>query len=160
DGRWHPADHEESLRRFVALLADTAAFVFGLGLRLSPLPVMPFAGNVVAILSLMQSVPRLRAGLEGRLGRERAQFVLNLATSLALGVAQRPFTSLVDALHKLSLFGEARTQGQLWARREPDLCEPPAAGAAAPRPVAEDRPVPLPKGPIEEYLDQAVFVSL
>src|SRR5690606_8361487 len=45
-------------------------------------------------------------------------------------------------------------------RREPDLCEPPAAGAAAPRPVAEDRPVPLPKGPIEEYLDQAVFVSL
>ena len=171
DGRWHPADHDEGLRRFVELLADTAAFVFGLSLRLSPLPVMPFAGNIVAVLSLMHSVPRLRAGLEARLGRERAGFVLNLATSLAQGVAQRPFNSLVDALHKLSLFGEVRSQGQLWQQREADLCKPapppltpplspPPGSASAARPAPEERPVPLPKGPIEEYIDQAVFVSL
>jgi cation-transporting ATPase I len=158
DGRWHPADHDEALRRFVELLADTAAFVFGLGLRLSPLPVMPFAGNIVAILSLMQSVPRLRQGLEARLGRERAEFVLNLASSLAQGVAQRPFNSLVDALHKLSLFGEVRSQGALWDQREAELCKPAETPQAhAPR---EERPVPLPNGPIEEYVDQSVFVSL
>lgn len=158
DGRWHPADHEEALRRFVELLADTAAFIFGLSLRLSPLPVMPFAGNIVAVLSLMQSVPRLRRGLEARLGQQRAEFVLNLAASLAQGVAQRPFNSLVDALHKLSLFGEVRSQGGLWQQREADLCKP---AEAPPAPIArEERPVPLPKGPIEEYIDQAVFVSL
>ncbi|HTV24832.1 MAG TPA: HAD-IC family P-type ATPase [Polyangiaceae bacterium] len=161
DGRWHPADHDEGLRRFVELLADTAAFVFGLSLRLSPLPVMPFAGNIVAILSLMNSVPKLREGLEARLGRERAEFVLNLATSLAQGVAQRPFNSLVDALHKLSLFGEVRSQGQLWRQREADLCKPAASTPEQPPPVArEERPVPLPQGPIEEYIDQAVLVSL
>jgi cation-transporting ATPase I len=158
DGRWHPVDHVEGLRRLVELLADTAAFVFGLGLRFSPLPVMPFAGNLVAILSIMQSVPRLRAGLERRLGHERAEFVLNLATSLAQGVAQRPFNSFVDALHKLSLFGELRSQRELWARREAELEKP--SPEQAPRGEREERPVPLPRGPIEEYADQAVYVSL
>jgi cation-transporting P-type ATPase I len=158
DGRWHPADHAEALRRVVELMADTAAFVFGLGLRFSPLPVMPFAGNLVAILSLLQSVPRLRAGLEQRFGPERAEFVLNLATSLAQGVAQRPFNSFVDALHKLSLFDEVRSQRELWARREAELCKP--SGEPAPSDERRERPVPLPRGPIEEYAEQAVYVSL
>jgi cation-transporting ATPase I len=159
DGRWHPADHAEGLRRLVELLADTAAFVFGLSLRLSPLPVMPFASNFVALLSLVHSVPRLRAGLERRLGSERADFVLNLMTSLAQGVAQRPFNSLVDALHKMFLLGEVRAQREVWGRREADLCRPPE-GASPPAVERRERPVPLPRGPIEEYADRAVFVSL
>jgi cation-transporting P-type ATPase I len=159
DGRWHPADEVEALRRFVELVADTAAFLFGLGLRFSPLPAMPFAGNFAAVLSLMNSVPRLRAGLERRLGYERAGFVLNLATSFAQGVAQRPFNSLVDALHKLFLLGEVRAQREVWARREAELCRTPEAAPPPVEPRAE-RPVPLPRGPIEEYADRAVFVSL
>jgi cation-transporting ATPase I len=156
--RWHPADHAEGLRRLVELLADTAAFFFGLGLRFSPLPVMPFAGNFVAILSLMQSVPSLREGLERRLGRERAAFILNLATSLAQGVAQRPYNSFVDSLHKLFALGEVRSQSDLWQRRENDLCRAPEV--MPPSVERSERPVPLPRGPIEEYADQAVFVSL
>jgi cation-transporting ATPase I len=159
DGRWHPADEVEALRRFVELVADTAAFLFGLGLRFSPLPAMPFAGNFAAVLSLMNSVPRLRAGLERRLGYERAGFVLNLATSFAQGIAQRPFNSLVDALHKLFLLGEVRSQRELWARREAELCREPEVAPPPVEPRAE-RPVPLPRGPIEEYADRAVFVSL
>jgi cation-transporting ATPase I len=157
--RWHPADPAEGLRRLVELLADTAAFVFGLGLRFSPLPALPFGGNLVALLSVMHSVPRLRRGLEQRLGQERADFVLNLASSLAQGMAQRPFNSFVDGLHKLSLLGEVRSQRQLWQRREAELCKPPEvrSAASAERPA---RPVPLPRGPIEEYADRAVFVSL
>ncbi len=159
DGRWHPADYAEALRRLVELFADTAAFLFGLGLRFSPLPALPFGGNIVAILSLMHSVPRLRRGLERRLGQERAAFVLNLASSLAQGLAQRPFNSFVDALHKLALFGEARSQRELWGRREAELCKPPESLAAATQ-ERRERPVPLPRGPIEEYADRAVFVSL
>ncbi|HVZ33940.1 MAG TPA: hypothetical protein VG963_16045, partial [Polyangiaceae bacterium] len=70
--RWHPADEIEQLRRWVELLADAAAFLFGLGLRFSPLPALPFGGNLVAFLSVVQSVGRLREGLEERLGHERA----------------------------------------------------------------------------------------
>jgi len=151
---WHPVDQNEGLRRLVELFADTAAFVFGLGLRFSPLPALPFGGNLVALLSLMHSVPRLRRGLERRLGQERAEFVLNLASSVAQGLAQRPFNSFVDALHKLSALGEVHSQHQLWARREAELCQAPAALPAAPLEFTE-RPLPLPRGPIEEYADRA-----
>jgi hypothetical protein len=129
DRRSHPADEHEALRRVVELLSDTAAFVFGLGLRFSPLPALPFGGNLVALLSLVQSVPRLKAGLERRLGHERADFVLNLVSSLAQGLAQRPFNSFVDALHTLALHAEVRSRRELWGRRETDLCKAPVAGA-------------------------------
>lgn len=157
--RWHPADEVEGLRRLVELLADSVAFLFGLGLRFSPLPALPFGGNLVALLSLLRTVPRLRRGLERRLGQERAEFFLNLLSSLAQGAAQRPLNSFVDALHKWSLLGEVRSQRGLWERREAELCKPPEllpAGAVERR----ERPVPLPRGPIEEYADRAVFVSL
>ena len=45
--RWYPADDIEQLRVLVELLADAAAFVFGLGLRFSPLPALPFGGPVI-----------------------------------------------------------------------------------------------------------------
>ncbi len=157
--RWHPADEIEQLRVLVELLADGAAFLFGLGLRFSPLPALPFGGNLVALLSLLQSVPRLRRRLEERLGRERAEFLLNLVTSLAQGVAQRPFNSFVDALHKLATLGEVRSQRELWQRREAELCKPPELVPEG-RSQRWSRPVPLPRGPIEEYADRAVFVSL
>ncbi len=157
--RRHPADVDEAMQRVVELAADAAAFSAGLVLRLSPLPALPFGGNLVAGLSLMRAVPRLRRGLEGRLGRERAEFTLNLASSLAQTLAQRPLNSLVEGLHKLSMLTELRAQAEVWRQRETELCRPapaPLVGATERRP----RPVPLPRGPIEEYADQAVFVSL
>ncbi len=63
----HPADVEPALRGLVGLAADTAAFFTGLGLSVTPLPAFPFAGTAGAVLSLVASVERLRAGLEQRL---------------------------------------------------------------------------------------------
>jgi len=85
--------------------------------------------------------------------------VLNLVTSLAQGVAQRPFNSFVDGLHKLASLGEVRSQRDLWQRREAELCKAPELVPSGAR-EQWSRPVPLPRGPIEEYADRAVFVSL
>lgn len=157
--RLHPADSADALRLLVELLADSAAFVLGLSLRFSPLPAFPFAGNLVALLSVVRSVPRLELALARHLGPERADFIINLVSSLAQGMAQRPFSSFVDALHKLALHAEVRSQRELWMRRDRDLCRAPGP---LDRLGAErgERPVPLPRGPIEEYADRAVFVSL
>jgi cation-transporting ATPase I len=158
DGRLHPADEAEGLRRLVELIADGVAFAVGLGLRVSPLPSLPFGGNLVALISVLRAVPRLRRGLEARLGQERAELVLSLASSLSLAMTQRPLSSLVDGLYKLALVGECRSQRALWQRREPEICQPGSAPSSGLERRA--RPVPLPRGPIEEYADRSVFVSL
>lgn len=159
EARHHPADEAEGLRRFVELVADSLAFAVGLGLRVSPIPSLPFGGNLVALISVMRAVPRLRRRVEARLGVERADFFLSLANSLALALTQRPLSSLVDGLYKLSLVTEEQAQRRVWQRRENELCRPGAevlVGSSERR----SRPVPLPRGPIEEYADRAVFVSL
>lgn len=155
----YPADLDETARRLVEALADAAGLTLGLTLRLSPLPTLPFSGNGVALLALLRGVPQLRRKLEARLGQERAHVVLNLLSSLSLGVAQRPLSSLVELLYKAALFQEVRLQREVWLRREGELCRPPDAlltGGARP----QSRPLPLPKGPLEAYADRAVFVSL
>lgn len=154
----HPANVELGVRRLVELSADMAAFVVGLALTFSPVPAVPFSGNIVAVLSLVRGSPRLRRRLEERLGSERAEFFLSLANSVGQGVAQRPLSSFVDASHKFALLREFQAQRTVWRHREAELL---ANGSEI---VGQDqaftRPCPPPRGPIEEYADRAWVVSL
>ncbi len=155
----HPADVEPSLRKIVGLAADGAAFLTGLGLSVTPLPAMPLAGTVSAVLSLVGSVDRLRAGLEQRLGPERTELFLDLGIASFSALAQRPLTSFVDAVHKLGTLREARAQRGAWWRLEPHLSSELVEGVVG-APKTEPRPAKLPRGPIEEYADRAWIVSL
>lgn len=164
DGQTYPADVEHGIRRLVELVADTGSVAIGLGLAVSPLPRIPMSGNVAAALSIVRSSPRLRRGLEERFGVERARFLLNLSNSAAQGLAQRPFSALVDGLHKAAMLREIRSERAAWQMREEELCAFPSAPSSTPGLVglghAEPRPVELPRGPIEEYADRSWFVSL
>jgi cation-transporting ATPase I len=155
----HPADLEPGLRRIIGLGGDALAFFTGFGLWASPLPALPFAGNAAAVLSLVATVSRLRAGLEQRIGPERTDLVLDLGTAFFSALAQRPLTSFVDGIHKLGLLREAKAQRDAWVRLEPSLSLHGVDGIVG-APKGEPRPAELPRGPIEEYADRAWIVSL
>ncbi|MEB2312678.1 MAG: cation-transporting P-type ATPase [Sorangiineae bacterium] len=159
DSREHPADREPEERLLFALAADVTGFLAGAALRLSLVPASSVAGNAAALLAVLKSSARLRHGLDERLGPRRAELVLNLALAAAQGAAQRPVSSLVDALHRRSLLREARARRRTWERREPELCAEAASHELGGARVAP-RPMPLPRGPIEEYADRAWIVSL
>jgi cation-transporting ATPase I len=155
-------DDEVGVRRLVELCADLAGLALATGLRLSPLPALPLSGNAVAVLSVIRSLPRLKKGLEDRWGSERADFILNLTSSLAQGVAQRPLSLLVESVHKLELLREIKAQRDVWRGREDALHRAPrdpetpliGLGQLSPRPCE------LPRGPIEDYAEHAWAVSL
>ena len=155
----HPADFEPMLRHLLGLGAHTTAFLSGLGLSLTPIPAVPFAGSIAALLSLVDGISKLRDGLEQRIGPERAELLLDLGTALFTGLAQRPLTSFVDAVHKLGLFRESQAQRRAWARLEPALSGTLASGVVGAAQI-EQRPTEMPRGPIEEYADRAWVVSL
>ncbi len=158
---YHPEDQELPLRRSVELFADLVALTVGASLRVTPLPAVPGVGNLVAAVSLLRSVPRLRGGLEERWGPERADLILNLANSVVHAAAQRPMTSLVDSVHKFEQLRELRGQASVWERRKAELLVHKGDGFAT-RGIGQSptRPCPLPRGPIEEYADRAWAVSL
>lgn len=155
----HPVDTEPSMQLLVELCVDVAATIAGFGLRISPLPAVPFSGNAVALLSLVKNTQRLRQGLDARLGTERADFALNLLTSALHVAAHRPMSSLVDVTHKYSRLRELESTREVWRKREAELCaesQGPVVGARQHLP----RPCPMPPGAIEEYAERAWAVSL
>ena len=155
----YPDDPEEGVRRTIELAADAVSMAAGFALWLSPIPAVPFSGNIVATLSVIRSWDRLRFPIEERLGVDRANFLLNLTVSTTQAMAQRPFSAFVDGAHKTALLREYLSRRHAWHNREEELYALPdklLVGTSD----SNRRPVPLPRGPIEEYSDRAWIISL
>ena len=153
----HPADHEPEELLMLELLADAVGLILGSGLKLTLLPKSRLAGALASGLAVVRSVPNLRRPVERKFGRERTRLGLDLMIGLLHAPAQRPLNSLVSVVEKLAIGSELQAQRRLWDEREEVLCAGP--GAALPRSIP-DRPVEMPRGPIEEYADRAWAVAL
>jgi len=160
DTEWeHPADREAAERLLIALCADAVGVIGGTALRFSLLPASRLSGTLASLLQILQTSPRLRRRLDERWGPLRADLVLEVGAALALGVAQRPGSALVELAHRAVQLGETSARRRSWDAREADLFDPalpPDLSYAEP----DARPCALPRGPIEEYSDRAVWVSL
>ncbi len=160
DTAWqHPVDPEASERLLVVLAAEALAFAGGSALRFSLIPAVRAAGTLASLLQIVQLTPRLRRALDERLGPLRADLMLEVGAAFGHGVAQRPGSAFVELLHHAVKLSEVNARRRSFEAREPELYGrnvPEAPPIAA----VEPRPCPLPRGPIEEYSDRAVFVSL
>ncbi len=158
DRHEHPADAEPAARTLLELCGDAAGLSLGVALRFSPIPASSLAGNAAAILTILKGSERLRGGLDERYGIHPTDLVLNLSIAMSQGMAQRPVSSLVDIASRVSQLREIHARRSVWQRREAELCSQPSSDPAAVR--REERPVPIRRGPIEEYADRAWFVAL
>lgn len=159
EGGEHPADVERGQRLMLELATDMVGLAIGTTLRFSPFRPSNVAASAAAVASIVRSSPRLRRGIDERLGPHRADVAMNFAVAMSQGFAQRPVSSMVDVAHKAALLRETSWLRRIWEQREPELCGAPMGDAAGGARV-EPRPVPLPRGPIEEYADRAWIVSL
>ena len=160
DSVWeHPADVEAAERLIIELAADAFGAVAGFGLKFSPLPASRLSGTLASLLQIVQTSPRLRRVLDERFGPLRADLQLSVGAAVALGMAQRPGSALVELLHRASQLSEVQARRAVWEQREPELFAKPSPTPPSSAGL-EARPRPLPRGPIEEYADRAVLVSL
>jgi len=160
DTTWeHPADFEAAERLIVAMFADAIGVASGTLLRFSLIPRSRLASTLASLLQIIQTSPRLRRGLDERFGPLRADLALSIGAALAHGVAQRPGSALVELAHRLVQLGEANARRESWEARESDLFDL-SLPRAEPHAEPDLRPCALPRGPIEEYSDRALWVSL
>ncbi len=160
DTSWeHPADFEAAERLIVAMFAEAIGVATGTLLRFSLIPRSRLASTLASLLQIIQTSPRLRRGLDERFGPLRADLALSIGAALAHGVAQRPGSALVELVHRLVQLGEANARRESWEARESDLFDL-SLPRQEPHFEPDLRPCPLPRGPIEEYSDRALWVSL
>jgi cation-transporting ATPase I len=150
-----PDDELLHLQRWVELIADSAGLGLGAMLRVLPFFTAGFGTNAAALLTLVKGNARLRAPLERRLGKDRAELLLGLMLAFAQGLSQRPLSSMVDVGYRLSALREHEARARLFARRRRELFEHAAACDLAPEAVLVGRPTPLPEGPLEAYAGRA-----
>jgi cation-transporting ATPase I len=156
--REQPGDEEPLLQLMIEIGGDVLGLT--LGAITSALPVQPqrWSSTVSLAVAVMRDAPRLRRRLEELLGPERAELGLSLALALAQGLAQRPVSSAVDLVSRATRLRERRSRYRAWKEREDELCAAPTS----PIPyvtAAPQRPVPLPRGVVEEYSRWAWLLS-
>jgi cation-transporting P-type ATPase I len=147
-----PDDQQLDQEYTLEACADAFAFLWGLSLRVVPLVPRRLGTTMYGALLMISEVESLRAPLDERLGRERADFVLHIALALAQGWSQRPLSSLVDLSEKLVSLRELRARRSLFQQWADRLCAEDAVGGVTT--PASSRPCELPKGPIENYADK------
>ncbi|MBK7585389.1 MAG: HAD-IC family P-type ATPase [Myxococcales bacterium] len=155
----HPADTEPLQRLGLGAALDVLGLGIGTALKFSPFPSSGIAASIAAAATVVRASPRLRGGIDQALGQRRADLSLGGVISVAQGLAQRPMASFVDLAHRAALLREGRVRKETWEAREAELCSAPFEHDLR-RASVDPRPVPLPRGPIEEYADRAWVVSL
>lgn len=152
-----PDDLELERERTIETVADAAALLMGLGLRILPLFPRRLGSNLHAVVFVVANTSRLRRPLDDKLGKPRADFVLHIAQAMTQAVAQRPLASLVSLSAKVVSLRELREQRALWERWSEELTRhDPLASSVD---LGLPRPCPVPRGPIERYADRAWVIA-
>jgi hypothetical protein len=155
-----PDDELLHIQRWVELVADASGLGSGVVLRVLPFLPTALATNVAAVLQLVRSQAALRAPLERRLGRDRTDLFLSMAIASTQGLSRRSLSSLVDVGYRVSALREHRARARLYEQRRDDLLALPTRFDLRPEALRATRPVPLPRGPLEQYDGRAWLTAL
>ncbi|MFD2420742.1 cation-translocating P-type ATPase [Amycolatopsis pigmentata] len=152
----HPANPGPVLREATALGISLVGAGYSLAGRALPgkLPtVWP------TLISLVDSSPRLRSGVERQIGRPLADAIFAVGGATGQALARSPLGLLSHAASRLVVQRELVARRQAWERWEAAVAGQPGmheAEALEHRP----RPVPVPAGPIERLTDASVVAAL
>jgi cation-transporting P-type ATPase I len=153
----HPSDVEPLRRNAIALGADVLGLgvsVFGQVLRATPIP-----AEIANLVGIAEHEPRVRRFLEHHVGYPATDLGLALTSAFVQALSQGPAGLFVSIVHRAGLVAEVRSRQSVWERREPELFER-RHDVPLKALEHEDRPIPLPQGPIERYADRASLASI
>ncbi|MGY2082313.1 HAD-IC family P-type ATPase [Blastococcus sp. SYSU DS0539] len=149
----HPADLEPLLAAAVSAAIDTAAV--GVATAAKYLPIPAVTRHATLVMAVLDSQRWLKRALSGRIGPVGTDLVFEGASALLHSLTQSPTVPALNAAAAVQRALEVRARRQVWCRRERELCLPePDDDATEPQLPPGARPAPLPRGPVEAYLDR------
>jgi cation-transporting P-type ATPase I len=152
----HPAESTRRARLLPNLAVDAAALALAAATRVSRWAPLP--AELAGLISGAELHPRVRDAAARRMhGAERADSMLSMTSAVAQALAARGSTVVLDVAQRISLWQEATADRRAWREAEPRLIGGPEHAGAGP--VAAERPVPLPDGPVERYQRRAIAAA-
>ncbi|ONM47946.1 hypothetical protein B0T44_07625 [Nocardia donostiensis] len=156
-----PSDREPVLAAAIEVAGDLCAIAVSAAGAIPPLRGM--MRTVRAVSAFADAQPRLRRQLEERLGATRTDLLLAITTAAgtALGEDALGGTTnlLADAVQRGFTLTEALARRAQWREWEDEIVCQEHFGVAEPLPDYE-RPVEMPRGPIERVADEMAAAAL
>lgn len=156
-GARHPGNPGPGVRELAALGLNLAGAGYAFASRLLPIPSLQTVWP--AVTALVDSTPRLRAVVEGTLGRPATDTIFAFTGVAGHVLARRPVGLLTDAGYRYLLRGEARARQLAWQRWEHATAVRPGVHEAGPMDYPA-RPAPLPDGPVEKIATASAALAL
>jgi cation-transporting ATPase I len=159
EDRHYPADAAPALRKLVTMVSDAAGGTLGLALNLIGYERSSVEFDISAFVTLIENSPKLREPLEKRFGKDAVETGLGSLNAYVQALGSGPIGPYIDMFFQSAKYRALDARSAAWRRREPGLCARDGS-ATFEMPDVPPRPRDLPKGPIEEYADEAWFASL
>jgi cation-transporting ATPase I len=150
-------DISPSVANMLAFGGDLVGIGAGLAGRVLRLPPLP--AELAALTAAIEHLPRLRRGLQAKLGAVGTELDMALTSSAVGAVTQTTLTSAADAGLRLLQLSEASAHRDARAGRANDLFRDADASRSGTAPSLA-RPVRLPDGPVEHYAQRISTVTL
>lgn len=157
--RTFPNSNDPILHAVAEMFGDIGGLIFGLLLQRGSNKQSRLWIDVSAAATLVDNVAELREGLDSWLGREKADFLINLFSSFSEGMIRGWSGTSIDTLHRLHELGSFLKKRALWADIEEEFMQV-LLNSEDVRGNTCERPVPLPPGAIERYQDTGEQLSL
>jgi cation-transporting P-type ATPase I len=151
-----PGDLQPLVREGTAVVANAAAIGLAVAGRLAHLAQLPM--EVAGLVPLAQSQPQLRRAVEAAIGPVPADVVLTTGNAVVQALAQGPAGLAVDLSHRVTVLGEVVARHRLWDQWVDRM--PPPSDVAGATSAMEQRPAPMPEGPVEAHAVRAAAASV
>jgi cation-transporting ATPase I len=148
----HPSDFEPVFDELVEIAGDMVGAAVSFAGRAVPFGVAPEVAGLIGSLDLL---PPIRQRLEARFGRTRVELGLSLASAVLNAGAQTPTALLADGMLRVVELPALLARRAVWEKRAPEMADAPYQASADAQPLAGERPVPIPEGAVERYVDRA-----
>jgi cation-transporting P-type ATPase I len=155
--RVHPADRAREDLHLLELAFEFLSLIVSTALFFSVVPRSRSLGLLSSLASLVRSVPRLRKSLDTRFGADQVDLLLALLSAALSAPVQRPLQNLVGVVENAVLVAEHKARREVFELREEELAAMASGATIRVRPA---RPVPIPRGAVEDYSDRAWAVAL
>lgn len=153
----HPANSAPHVRELIAITTQLVGLGFAVVGKV--LPVRAVSPVASALLSLVDSSPRIRVEAESRLGRPVTDAVLVIGSAVGQALAQQPIGLLIDLGYRFCLNREVNARRQAWQRWERTTADQLSAHRAEPV-QCPPRACPVPSGPVEQVANTASVLAL
>lgn len=150
-----PVDRIGAERAAVELVANVAGLAAAVAARIFGWPSLP--QEAAAVVSIVESTPRLRRMVEHGLGPGRADAVLALSSASVQALAQGFVGLGVDAAQRALLLAESRAEAAAWRASAREVFAEPQTTAALP--IVVERPARLRPGSVEEWADRVAVLG-